>query len=217
MSEEKFAVNISGKDVMRVVEPASSSTPQQATTSTKKPTASAKKPTASTKKPAAATQKPIPTVKSANAMNGTRIDVNALLSASAANPQASASTTQPIFANKESTEKVKVYGDFKQFTEKLQPKPLQLAGKEMFQVSSFNSINSRGFQQMQQRNDRQAFNFNGPSGNPIVDSSNGYQKTYGNHVLNKPLDLNELREDFDFSGNLALFRKVVFDLYFCFI
>lgn len=48
-------------------------------------------------------------------------------------------------------------------------------------------------------------NGGGPSGNPIMDFLNGHTRR-GNHEFDQPINMHELNEDFDFCGNLALFK-----------
>jgi hypothetical protein len=49
-------------------------------------------------------------------------------------------------------------------------------------------------------------NLSGPCGDPITDLLNGHVRR-GKHEFDQPIDLQEMNEDFDFCGNLALFQK----------
>lgn len=53
----------------------------------------------------------------------------------------------------------------------------------------------------------QSNNGGGPSGNPIMDLLSGHVRR-GKHEFDQPINMDELKEDFDFCGNLALFQKV---------
>ncbi|KAI6232631.1 U4/U6.U5 small nuclear ribonucleoprotein 27 kDa protein [Aphelenchoides fujianensis] len=139
-----------------------------------------------------------PPIETAQVPNGTRIDLNALLSS--ANKPAAGGGKQ-----KRETEH-KSFGDFKQFTSKLEPKPQQRPPAVHPKGAAANAQKPK--QPTQMRNGRAPpCALSGPSGIPEQDSSNGYRLHHGNDELNEPIDLTELDEDFDFSGNLALFRK----------
>ncbi|KAI6181653.1 DFDF domain-containing protein [Aphelenchoides besseyi] len=130
--------------------------------------------------------------------NGTRIDVNFLLASQSSASNNAQSTSKSVDKENEH----KVYGDFKQFTTKQEPKlqrSTSTKGSSKQKQISANSL----------RNGRNQYALlNGPSGMPDVDTSNGYYKQRcGNDELDLPIDLEAVNEDFDFSGNLALFRK----------
>uniref|UniRef100_A0A914Z825 DFDF domain-containing protein n=1 Tax=Panagrolaimus superbus TaxID=310955 RepID=A0A914Z825_9BILA len=78
------------------------------------------------------------------------------------------------------------FGDFKRFTEKQAPTPCNL---------NSNNQRSRG-------------NTSSPSGVPTKDFVNGYGKVHRrNRELDGPIDHNAFKDDFDFTGNLALMVK----------
>uniref|UniRef100_A0A914Q8N8 DFDF domain-containing protein n=1 Tax=Panagrolaimus davidi TaxID=227884 RepID=A0A914Q8N8_9BILA len=77
------------------------------------------------------------------------------------------------------------FGDFKRFTEKQAPTPCNL---------NANNQRSRG-------------NTTSPSGVPTKDFVNGYGKVHKrNRELDGPIDHNAFKDDFDFTGNLALMK-----------
>ncbi|KAI6222753.1 DFDF domain-containing protein [Aphelenchoides besseyi] len=130
--------------------------------------------------------------------NGTRIDVNFLLASQSSASNNAQSTSKSVDKENEH----KVYGDFKQFTTKQEPKLQRSTSTKGNGKQKQISANS-------QRNGRNQYALlNGPSGMPDVDTTNGYYKQRcGNDELDLPIDLEAVNEDFDFSGNLALFRK----------
>jgi hypothetical protein len=78
------------------------------------------------------------------------------------------------------------FGDFKRFTEKQAPTPCNL---------NANNQRPRG-------------NTTSPSGVPTKDFVNGYGKVHKrNRELDGPIDHNAFKDDFDFTGNLALMVK----------
>jgi hypothetical protein len=54
----------------------------------------------------------------------------------------------------------------------------------------------------------QQTNGGGPSGNPIMDFLSGHVHKGKQHTFDQPIDMDELKQDFDFDGNLEYFNKV---------